>query len=111
MPPYRVGWNDQRSNFWKTTYADLPYKFEAGTPNIADVVAFKASLEFIGELGKQNIAVYEDKLLKYATEKLSEIEGLTIVGQAKDKVSVVSFVLKIFTRRMWESFLTNKESP
>ncbi|MBL0304051.1 MAG: cysteine desulfurase [Cytophagaceae bacterium] len=95
MPPYRGGGEMIKEvTFEKTTYADLPYKFEAGTPNIADVVAFKASLEFIGELGKQNIAVYEDKLLKYATEKLSEIEGLTIVGQAKDKVSVVSFVLK-----------------
>ncbi|MFN8428600.1 MAG: cysteine desulfurase [Spirosomataceae bacterium] len=94
MPPYRGGGEMIKEvTFEKTTYADLPYKFEAGTPNIADVVAFKAAIDFINDLGKKNIAAYEDELLKYATEKLSEIEGLTIVGQAKEKVSVVSFIL------------------
>lgn len=94
MPPYRGGGEMIKEvTFEKTTYADLPYKFEAGTPNIADVVAFKAAIDFINDLGKKNISAYEDELLKYATEKLSEIEGLTIVGQAKEKVSVVSFVL------------------
>ena len=94
MPPYRGGGEMIKEvTFEKTTYADLPYKFEAGTPNIADVVAFKAAIDYIDDLGKKNIAAYEDELLKYATEKLSEIEGLTIVGQAKEKVSVVSFIL------------------
>jgi len=94
MPPYRGGGEMIKEvTFEKTTYADLPYKFEAGTPSIADVVAFKAAIDYIDDLGKKNIAAYEDELLKYATEKLSEIEGLTIVGQAKEKVSVVSFVL------------------
>lgn len=94
MPPYRGGGEMIKEvTFEKTTYADLPYKFEAGTPNIADVVAFKAAIDYIDDLGKKNIAAYENELLNYATEKLLEIEGLTIVGQAKEKVSVVSFVL------------------
>jgi len=94
MPPYRGGGEMIKEvTFEKTTYNELPYKFEAGTPNIADVVAVKFAIDYINDLGKENIAAYEDKLLKYATEKLSEIGGLRIVGQAKEKVSVVSFVL------------------
>ncbi|WP_064196976.1 MULTISPECIES: cysteine desulfurase [Emticicia] len=94
MPPYRGGGEMIKEvSFEKTTYNELPYKFEAGTPNIADVVAVKYAIDYINELGKENIAAYEDVLLKYATEKLTEIEGLRIVGQAKQKVSVVSFVI------------------
>lgn len=94
MPPYRGGGEMIKEvTFEKTTYNELPYKFEAGTPNIADVVAVKFAIDYINELGKENIAAYEDELLKYATEQLSEISGLRIVGQAKEKVSVVSFVL------------------
>jgi cysteine desulfurase/selenocysteine lyase len=94
MPPYRGGGEMIKEvTFEKTTYNELPYKFEAGTPNIADVVAVKFAIDYINDLGKENIAAYEDELLKYATEKLSEIGGLRIVGQAKEKVSVVSFVL------------------
>jgi cysteine desulfurase/selenocysteine lyase len=75
------------------TTADLPYKYEAGTPNIADVVAFKAALDFIKETGPQAIARYEQELLAYATEQLKTIEGLHIVGTAKHKVSVISFIV------------------
>jgi cysteine desulfurase/selenocysteine lyase len=79
--------------FEKTTYNELPYKFEAGTPNIADVVALKTALQYIAFHGKENIAAHEDMLLHYATEQLLEIDGLKIIGQAKEKVSVVSFVM------------------
>ncbi len=80
-------------SFTKTTYNELPYKYEAGTPNIADVVAFKAALEFINKNGKENIAAHEHELLVYATEQLQKIPGLTIIGRAKQKASVVSFVI------------------
>lgn len=80
-------------SFEKTTYNELPYKYEAGTPNIADTVAFKAALDFINETGKAAIRKHEDELLAYATAKLEAIEGLRIVGKAKEKVSVVSFVI------------------
>ncbi|ULQ52966.1 cysteine desulfurase [Flavihumibacter fluvii] len=79
--------------FEKTTYNDLPYKFEAGTPNIADTIAFKAALDFINETGKDNIRRHEEELLHYATNQLQQVPGLKIIGTAKDKVSVVSFVI------------------
>ncbi len=94
MPPYRGGGEMIKEvTFEKTTYNELPYKFEAGTPNIADVVAVKNALDYIGELGKENIAAYENELLQYGTEALGEIDGLRIIGQAKEKVSVISFVV------------------
>lgn len=94
MPPYMGGGEMIKEvTFEKTTYNDLPYKFEAGTPNIADVVALKTALEYIANLGKHNIAAYENHLLAYATGKLTEIDGLRIVGQAREKISVISFVL------------------
>lgn len=80
-------------SFEKTTYNDLPYKFEAGTPNIADTVAFKAAIDFVNRVGKKNAHRHEQELLAYATEKLSAIEGVHIKGQAKDKISVLSFVV------------------
>ncbi|MEP7373428.1 MAG: cysteine desulfurase [Chitinophagaceae bacterium] len=79
--------------FTKTTYNDLPYKYEAGTPNIADVVALKSALDFVNRLGKENIRKHENELLQYATTALQQIPGLTIIGGAKEKVSVVSFVI------------------
>jgi cysteine desulfurase / selenocysteine lyase len=95
MPPYRGGGEMIKEvTFEKTTYADLPYKFEAGTPNIADVVAMKYAIDYIKSIGKRNIAAQEDKILKYATEKLLEIEGLKIVGTAKEKIGVISFTLE-----------------
>ena len=94
MPPFQGGGEMiKECAFAGTTYADLPYKFEAGTPNIADVVAFKPALEFINSIGKENIRKHEDELLKYATEKLSQIEGLKIIGTAKNKISVISFII------------------
>ncbi len=95
MPPYRGGGEMIKEvTFAKTTYNDLPYKFEAGTPNIADVVAVKTALEYMESLGKENIAAHEHELLLYATEQLSDLKGLRIVGQAKEKIGVVSFVLE-----------------
>ncbi len=94
MPPYRGGGEMIKEvTFEKTTYNELPYKFEAGTPNIADVIAVKYALDYVNALGKENIAAYENELLAYATEQLSQIEGLKIIGQAKEKVSVISFVI------------------
>jgi cysteine desulfurase / selenocysteine lyase len=95
MPPYRGGGEMIKLvTFEKTTYNELPYKFEAGTPNIADVVAVKNAIDYVNDLGKANIAAYEHELLEYATNALLEIEGLRIVGEAKNKVSVVSFVIE-----------------
>lgn len=80
--------------FEKTTYNSLPYKYEAGTPNIADTIALKVALDFINETGKEGTRKYENELLKYATEQLGTIPGLRIIGTAKNKVSLVSFVIK-----------------
>jgi cysteine desulfurase/selenocysteine lyase len=94
MHPYQAGGemiSDVR--FEKTTYNSLPYKFEAGTPNIADVVALKAAIEFINETGKPAMARYEQELLEYATAKVGALKGIRLVGTAAEKVSVVSFVL------------------
>ena len=94
MPPFQGGGEMIREvSFEHTTYADLPYKFEAGTPNIADTIGLKTALDFIGALGKDRIRGHENDLLEYATEQLSGIPGLKIIGQAKEKVSVVSFVV------------------
>jgi cysteine desulfurase/selenocysteine lyase len=94
MPPYRGGGEMIKEvTFEKTTYNELPYKFEAGTPNIADVIAAKYALDYVDTLGKSNIAAYEHELLTYATEAVNEIEGLRIIGKAKEKVSVLSFVI------------------
>lgn len=95
MPPYQGG-GEMISNvsFEKTTYNDIPYKFEAGTPNIADVVAFKQAIDFVQKIGKSQIHAYEQGLLAYAHQELEKIEGLKIIGTASEKVSVVSFVLE-----------------
>ncbi len=94
MPPYQGGGEMIKEvTFDKTTYNEIPYKFEAGTPNIGDVIAMKASIEFIQEVGVENIAKQENDLLEYATEKLEAIEGLKIIGQASNKVSVISFII------------------
>ncbi len=77
--------------FAKTTYAGLPHKFEAGTPNIADGIVFGVAVDYMNSIGFDNIAKYENELLKYGTDKLLEIEGLKIVGTAKEKTSVISF--------------------
>lgn len=79
--------------FEKTTYNDLPYKYEAGTPNIGDTIALKTALDFVKAIGKDQIRTHEAELLAYATVQLQAIPGLTIIGQAKNKVSLVSFVV------------------
>jgi cysteine desulfurase / selenocysteine lyase len=94
MPPYMGGGEMIKDvTFAKTTYNDLPYKFEAGTPNIADVVALNEAIQFINELGKETIASHEHDLLVYAKEKLAELPHLKLIGTAKDKVSVQSFII------------------
>ncbi len=94
MPPFQGGGEMIKEvSFAKTTYADLPYKFEAGTPNIADTVVFKTAIDFINGLGKTAIRQHENDLLAYATAQLTAIPGLRIVGSAKEKVSLVSFVI------------------
>jgi len=80
-------------SFEKTWYNDLPYKYEAGTPNIADTIAFKTALDFIKDTGKEKIRKHEEALLGYATTQLEQLPGLKIVGNAKEKVSVISFVI------------------
>ena len=80
--------------FEKTTFNELPYKYEAGTPNIADTIALKVALDFVTETKKAIIRNHEDGLLKYATEQISTIGGLRIIGTAKNKVSLISFVVK-----------------
>jgi cysteine desulfurase / selenocysteine lyase len=95
MPPYQGGGEMIRDVFFNNiTYNDLPYKFEAGTPNIADTIAFKAALEFTKSIGKEQIRQHENKLLAYATENLLQIPGLRIIGTAKAKISVISFVVE-----------------
>ena len=92
LPPYQGGGEmiDQVS-FEKSTYADLPNKFEAGTPNISGVIASGVALDYINQIGLANIKEYEDYLLDYATSKLNEIEGVKIYGESKMKTSVISF--------------------
>ena len=95
MPVFHGGGEMIREvTFEKTTYNDLPYKYEAGTPNIADVIAFKTALDFINATGKENIRRHEQELLHYATKQLQQIPGLIIIGTAKEKVSVISFVIE-----------------
>ena len=92
LPPYQGGGEMiAEVTFEKTTYADLPHKFEAGTPNIAGGIAFGAALDYLNGIGLDAIAQYEDELLKYATENLLAIEGLKIYGTAVNKTSVISF--------------------
>ena len=95
LPPYQGGGEMiDEVTFEKTTYAKLPNKFEAGTPNISGVIASGIALDYINNLELKNIAKYEDALLKYATGKLLEIDGITIYGQTNKKTSVISFNLE-----------------
>ncbi len=92
LPVYQGGGEMiEEVSFKKTTYADLPHKFEAGTPNIAGVIAFKKAINFITEVGISNIARHERRLLEYATEELLKINGLKIYGTAKNKSAIISF--------------------
>ena len=106
MPPYQGGGEMIKEvSFEKTTYNEIPYKFEAGTPNIGDVIAFKYALDFVNEIGKENIAAHENALLKHCVDGLDAInvktlhatslkdKPITLIGTAKQKVSVQSFVI------------------
>jgi cysteine desulfurase/selenocysteine lyase len=92
LPPYQGGGEMiDEVTFEKTTYADLPHKFEAGTPNICGGIAFSAALDYMNTIGFEAIGSYEDELLQYATEKLTQIKGLRIYGENKYKTAVISF--------------------
>lgn len=80
--------------FEKTTYADLPHKFEAGTPNIADGIVLGTAIDYLNAIGFENIRKQEKELLEYGTQKLLEIDGLKIIGTADQKTSVISFNLE-----------------
>jgi cysteine desulfurase/selenocysteine lyase len=94
MPPYQGGGDMIRSvSFEKTIYNDLPYKFEAGTPHIEGAIGLGAAIDYVTGLGPENIAAYEHELLEYGTKALREVPGLRLIGTARDKTSVLSFVL------------------
>ena len=95
LPPYQGGGEMISTvTFEKTTYADLPHKFEAGTPNIAGGIAFGAALDYMNSIGFDNIAEYENELLNYATNALKKIDGIKIYGEVKNKTAVISFNIK-----------------
>lgn len=92
LPPYQGGGEMIKEvTFEKTTYADLPHKFEAGTPNIAGGIVLGTAIDYLNDVGFENIQQYENELLEYATKRLLEVEGLRIYGTGKNKASVVSF--------------------
>jgi len=95
MPPYQGG-GDMISSvtFEKTIYNKLPFKFEAGTPNVAGAIALGAAIEYLNRLGMDNIAAYEHQLLAYATEKISAIPGVRLIGTARERAGVLSFVIE-----------------
>jgi cysteine desulfurase/selenocysteine lyase len=94
MPPYQGGGDMIATvTFEKTTYNTLPYKFEAGTPNIAGVVGFGAAVEYLGRFDMQAVAAHEHDLLTHATKELQGIDGVTVIGKAPRKAGVVSFVM------------------
>jgi cysteine desulfurase/selenocysteine lyase len=95
LPPYQGGGEMIATvSFEKTTYADLPHKFEAGTPNIEGGIVLGTAIDYLNEIGFENIATYEHELLVYATKKLLEIEGLRIFGTSTNKTSVISFTIE-----------------
>lgn len=94
MPPYQGGGDMIKMvTFEKTVYNDLPYKFEAGTPHIAGVIGLGAAIDYVSAIGLDAIANYEHELLEYAIEAALRIEGLRLIGTAKNKASILSFVL------------------
>tara|TARA_Y100001933_G_scaffold200032_1_gene201132 strand:- start:2530 stop:3786 length:1257 start_codon:yes stop_codon:yes gene_type:complete len=95
MPPWETGGGMiQRVSFEHgTTYADVPMRFEAGTPHIAGAIGLAAAIDYINSIGPKVIADYEDKLLRYVTEQLEEVDGIKLIGTAKEKVGVVSFIM------------------
>ena len=94
MPPYQLGGEMIKEVFFDhSTFNELPFKFEAGTPNVEGVYGLHAALKYMDDLGMENIANYEERLLSYATQKLSTIEDMRIIGKAKEKTSVISFLI------------------
>jgi cysteine desulfurase/selenocysteine lyase len=94
MPPYQGGGDMIKSvTFEKTIYNDLPHKFEAGTPNIGGAMGLGAAVDYIGQIGLAGVVSFEHELLKYATARVEEIDGLHIIGNAKEKAAVLSFVI------------------
>jgi cysteine desulfurase/selenocysteine lyase len=94
MPPYRGGGDMIASvTFEKTTYNAVPYKFEAGTPNIAGVVGLGAAVDYLSAIDRAGAMAHEDELLAYGTEKLREVAGVRLIGEAREKAGVLSFVL------------------
>lgn len=92
MPPYQGGGEMiKHVSFKGTTFADLPFKFEAGTPDFIDIAAFSKALDFLNETGLDNIRMHEEELLKYTTRRLLEIPGIKIYGEAPEKAAVISF--------------------
>ena len=95
LPPYQGGGEMIKEvTFEKTTYADLPFKFEAGTPNIAAGIGFGVAIDYLNNIGLEKIDVYENELLEYATKLLGNIPNLKIIGTARHKAAVISFVIK-----------------
>ena len=95
MPPYQGGGDMIRSvTFEKTTYNTIPHKFEAGTPHIEGGIGLGVAVDYLQKIGMEKIAAYEHELLEYGTEALSRVAGLRLVGTAKEKASVLSFVLE-----------------
>ena len=95
MPPYQGGGEMIRTvTFEKSTYAALPHKFEAGTPAIVEAIGLGAAIDYLESLGRDNIAAHESGILAYATQRLGEVPGLTIIGRAREKASIVSFVME-----------------
>jgi len=94
MPPFQGGGDMIRSvTFEKTEYNTLPYKFEAGTPDVAGIVGLGAAVDYINGIGLEDIAAYEHELLEYATARISQLNGVRIIGTAPSKASVISFVV------------------
>ena len=94
MPPWRGGGEMIASvSYTESTYNALPYKFEAGTPNIADTIALGVAIDYLNELGVENIAAHEHELTTYATEQMMNIPDMRIIGQSPDKAGVISFLV------------------
>ena len=94
MPPYQGGGEMIRAvTFEKTIYADPPGRFEAGTPDIAGAIGLAAALDYVEITGRERIRAWEKELLRYATERLSQIDGLRLIGTAREKTSILSFTL------------------
>ncbi|MEE9324309.1 MAG: cysteine desulfurase [Dehalococcoidia bacterium] len=95
MPPYQGGGEMIQSvTFEKTLYKGIPHRFEAGTPNIVGAIGLGAAIRYVSNIGLERITVYERELLTYATDALSEVDGIRLIGTAKDKASILSFILK-----------------